>query len=67
VNIKNVRGFSAWPPKNTDLGFVIYYDGMEGGIARATNYMKDLIKSGYKITDKVKVNDRNTGQRIQTN
>jgi hypothetical protein len=39
VNIKNVRGFSAWPPKNTDLGFVIYYDGMEGGIARATNYM----------------------------
>jgi len=57
VNIKNVRGFSAWPPKNTDLGFVIYYDGMEGGIARATNYMKDLIKSGYRITDKVKVND----------
>jgi hypothetical protein len=65
VNIKKVKGFNAEPPKNTDLGWVIYYDGMEGGVARATDYMKDLMKSGYKITDKV--NDTHTGQRIQKN
>ena len=57
MNIENkkVKGFSAWTPKINpmDLGFVIYYDGMEGGIERATNYMKELIKSGYRITDKV--------------
>jgi len=47
---KTIRGFSANPPKNSfDLGFVIYYDGMEGGVERATNYMKTLKESGYKI------------------
>ena len=52
---KKIRGFSARPPKDsTDLGFVIYYDGMEGGVARATNYMIDLKKTGYRITDKVR-------------
>jgi len=63
VNIKNkqVIGFSAWPPKEPhNLGFVIYYDGMEGGVARATDYMKDLIKSGYKITNKVIPNGKTT-------
>ena len=56
MNIKNkqVIGFSAWPPKEPhDLGFVIYYDGMEGGVERATNYMKELLNTGYTITDKV--------------
>ena len=64
INTKplQVRGFSAWPPKEPHaLGFVIYYDGMEGGTERATNYMNDLINTGYKITDKVKANDTNIG------
>ena len=58
---KRVKGFSAWPPKINplDLGFVIYYDGMEGGVARATNYMIDLKKSGYRITDKVASDGKN--------
>ena len=56
-----VLGFSAWPPKKNplDLGFVIYYDGMEGGVKRATNYMTDLMMSGYRITDKVFQNGKN--------
>ena len=50
-----IRGFSANPPKDSiNLGFVYYYDGMEGGVARATNYMIDLKKTGYRITDKVR-------------
>ena len=52
---KKVKGFSAWPPKEPhNLGFVIYYDGMEGGVERATNYMIDLKKTGYRITNKVR-------------
>ena len=46
---KTIRGFSANPPKNSDLWFVIYYDGMEGGVERTTNYIKSLKESGYKI------------------
>lgn len=47
---KKIRGFSARPPKDsTDLGFVIYYDGMEGGVERATNYMECLKDEGYII------------------
>ena len=58
-----VKGFSAWPPKINplDLGFVIYYDGLEGGVERATNYMNELKKSKYRITDKHLANDTNTG------
>ena len=47
---KTIRGFHAKPPKlPKGLGFVIYYDGMEGGVERATNYIKSLKESGYKI------------------
>jgi len=45
-----IRGFSANPPKDSiNLGFVYYYDGMEGGVERATNYMEVLKDDGYII------------------
>jgi hypothetical protein len=45
-----IRGFSANPPKDSiNLGFVHYYDGMEGGVERATNYMEVLKDDGYII------------------
>ena len=46
---KDVNGFMAHPPKNSDLGPLWYYDGMEGGVARATDYAEQLKEEGYKI------------------
>ena len=56
---KKIRGFSANPPKDSiDLGFVYYYDGMEGGVERATNYMECLKDEGYIIIATSKEDDK---------